>query len=104
MVKALKCSLCQKPERRQSLSGTDEHFVALQSSYPLAGCSSAEPASVSLDGRKIKGQPGQGKAMRRARANDALTLPASWGLIPGWTEEPCSDVIGKTQSNEKKKH
>ena len=35
----------------------DVYFVTLRSSYPLAGCSPAEPASVLLDGRSLE-QPG----------------------------------------------
>jgi hypothetical protein len=31
------------------------HFVAFRSSYPLAGCSPAEPASVSLDKGSLNG-------------------------------------------------
>jgi len=39
------------PWPRAQSGGLDprQHFVALQSSYPSAGCSPAEPASVSLD-------------------------------------------------------
>ncbi len=36
------------PQRRRRL-----YFVAFRSSYPLAGCSPAEPASVSLDKRNL---------------------------------------------------
>ena len=33
------------------------YFVAFRSSYPLAGCSPAEPASVSLDGESLRAGP-----------------------------------------------
>jgi hypothetical protein len=37
------------------------YFVAFRSSYPLAGCSPAEPASVLLDGQEFKAASGHVK-------------------------------------------